>query len=71
MYNWLIVMKNGDRLFVKHQYNKVGDLINDLLPKEINSKKFTVVELVYPDINGNNFVIINGEEISHILYKSK
>jgi hypothetical protein len=69
LYRWLIVLKNGKEYLIKHSANEVQALINDLLPTYANENKWNILSLLNPTEDGFNAIVINGNEISNILYR--
>ena len=37
IFNWYIVMKNGHEIGIKHPYNNLNQLCDELFPKSINT----------------------------------
>jgi hypothetical protein len=59
-------MDSGKEYCVYSTSETFDELIEKLLPKQINETKLNVLELVTP-INNHNAIVINGAHISEIL----
>ena len=68
MYEWLIIMNNGNRYIIKTHIREVNKLINTLFDNEVETtlSDWTIVNTSKKDKYNN--IVFNSKYISEILY---
>ena len=67
MYEWKIIMNNGNQYIIKDNNRNVGDFIHDFFRND-GIRTLSVCELRGKNEDGTNYVIINSQYISEVLF---
>lgn len=70
MYQWTLIMRNGNKYTIKTNQSSVDKLLNESFPIISDpSTSFSAFELI-EQVDGQNNILIKYSEISEILWKS-